>query len=276
MKYILKDGREIESIPIGRSPMKIGETFNYLTILDRGPNTSGRKAMAICKCKCGNITLVPYSNVKDGHTKSCGCYNIEIHKELCKELGKQSYLKDYTNKDNPFYNFIEPTKEKDQSNSYYWIIECKQCKRRYKEVPVYLVSDTRRKGNNPCDCWRKTSKGVLKIKEILTKNNIKYETEKTFDTCLSPKNNLLKFDFYVNNNYLIEYDGEQHFFPNNFGSQQSDEERLTLQKEYDKIKNDWCKEHNIILIRIPYTKYNDLSLKDLQIETSNYVINGDK
>ena len=61
MEYTLKDGTKVNSIPIGRSPMQIGETFNYLTILDRGENinSNSRKALCICKCKCGNIVLVP-------------------------------------------------------------------------------------------------------------------------------------------------------------------------------------------------------------------------
>lgn len=44
---------------------------------------------------------------------------------------------------------------------------------------------------------------------ILDKNNIYYELEKKFDTCISPTGNLLSFDFYLpTENILIEYDGE--------------------------------------------------------------------
>ena len=36
--------------------------------------------------------------------------------------------------------------------------------------------------------------------------------EKTFSTCINPKTGKqLRFDFYVNNKYLIEYDGIQHY-----------------------------------------------------------------
>jgi hypothetical protein len=31
----------------------------------------------------------------------------------------------------------------------------------------------------------------------------------------------------------------------------------------DSIKNQWCKDNNIKLIRIPYIKYNDLTINDL-------------
>ena len=43
--------------------------------------------------------------------------------------------------------------------------------------------------------------------ELLTENNIPFIQEKKFDSCISPKGNPLRFDFYVNNKYLIEYDG---------------------------------------------------------------------
>ena len=38
------------------------------------------------------------------------------------------------------------------------------------------------------------------------------------------------------------------------------------------MKNAWCLANNIPLIRIPYTKYNDLCLEDLLLETSQYII----
>lgn len=36
-----------------------------------------------------------------------------------------------------------------------------------------------------------------------------FEQQKTFETCRNQKTNaLLKFDFYINNQYLIEFDGK--------------------------------------------------------------------
>lgn len=43
------------------------------------------------------------------------------------------------------------------------------------------------------------------------KFNIPFETEKTFKTCkFFDTNALARFDFYIDNKYLIEYDGETH------------------------------------------------------------------
>jgi len=58
---------------------------------------------------------------------------------------------------------------------------------------------------------------------------------------------------------LIEYDGEQHYRPVNFGGM-SDEKALNnleKTKKHDQIKNNYCKKNNIKLIRIPYWESNN-------------------
>lgn len=60
----------------------------------------------------------------------------------------------------------------------------------------------------------------------------------------------LPFDFYLPElNICIEYDGEQHFKENrHFGGK----EYLEKTKYHDQIKNEYCKNNNIKLIRIKY------------------------
>ena len=78
------------------------------------------------------------------------------------------------------------------------------------------------------------------------------------------------FDFFVNNKYLIEYDGETHYQSNAHGWHTL--ERLEKQQERDAIKNQWCRENDIPLIRIPYTHLNQLCIEDLLLETSQFLI----
>ena len=67
----------------------------------------------------------------------------------------------------------------------------------------------------------------------------------------------MRFDFYVvNKNIAIEYDGIQHFEPISFGTNKSETtklEKLNAVRLHDNIKNDYCKNNGILLIRIPYT-----------------------
>lgn len=62
---------------------------------------------------------------------------------------------------------------------------------------------------------------------------------------------MLPFDFYIPKyNLIIEYDGFHHFYPvNGWGG----EEKFKLTQENDAIKNKYCKENDITLLRIPYT-----------------------
>lgn len=265
MKYILKDGSEVESIPIGKAKIKIGDKQKNgrLTICDRGPGVAGNNgAKVICQCECGKYTLTGAAAFYKETTKSCGCYNLEVRKKLCRQLGKQPKDgKDYTKTINPFYTFLKRLDKKDENNSFYWLIKCKQCGQTYEVIPAYLISESRRRGNNPCDCWRQVSKGVILIKQILEDNNITYKQEYCFKDCLSPLGNQLKFDFYLpEKNILIEYDGEQHFYPTSFGGTKSGEERLKENKEYDKIKDEFCKKKKIKLIRISYKDYDKITL----------------
>lgn len=56
-------------------------------------------------------------------------------------------------------------------------------------------------------------------------------------------------------NTCIEYDGYTHFSAN--GGWNTEENLAKIQYS-DRIKNNYCKEHNIKLIRIPYTDFKNL------------------
>ena len=262
-----------QQMELGKAKDLTNIKYNRLLPICRVNKTSANNgAQWACKCDCGNYIVALGSQIISGHTSSCGCYNKELTKEACRKVGQQSNFKDYTKIDNPFYIFINPTTEK-TNNGLIWNIKCKKCDKIYQDIPSQIISDTRRKGNNPCECWRHTSKGALKLEQILNDNNIPYEKEYKFQDCLSPKGNPMKFDYYIDNKYIIEYDGEQHNSPQSFGSTtQTGEEKLELSQLYDSIKNQYCKEKNITLIRIPYTQYKNLCLEDLQPETSQFIL----
>jgi very-short-patch-repair endonuclease len=77
--------------------------------------------------------------------------------------------------------------------------------------------------------------------------------EKTFEDCKSTTEGqycrALRFDFYIPQlNTIVEYDGEQHFRPSSkFGY-----DKFERTQEHDRMKNDYCFENGIKLIRIHY------------------------
>jgi len=95
------------------------------------------------------------------------------------------------------------------------------------------------------------SKGELLIKEFLQNNQIKFTQEYRFDNCKNKRT--LPFDFYLPElNTCIEFDGKQHYKPFGFGENAN--EKFQRTKINDEIKNQFCKENNIKLIRVPYWK----------------------
>ena len=56
-----------------------GHVFGRLTVISKAEN-SGRKVRWICKCVCGNETLVAGNHLRSGSTISCGCFAAESTK----------------------------------------------------------------------------------------------------------------------------------------------------------------------------------------------------
>lgn len=112
-----------------------------------------------------------------------------------------------------------------------------------------------------CGCVQ--SKQEEKIIQLLTKNNILFIYQYQFNNLLNKK-----FDFYVNNSYIIEFDGSQHFKYTNTGW--DTKEHFERTHKSDLIKNKYCFEHNIPLIRIPYNA--EYTFEDLKLETTRFLL----
>ena len=108
-----------------------------------------------------------------------------------------------------------------------------------------------------CPYCNAKSLGEKRIRDYLLKMNISFEEEFKFSDCKYKRP--LPFDFkidYEDGSFiLIEYDGRQHFEGNAFNS---NEEQFKIQQKRDEIKNNYCKSHNIELLRIKYTDYDNI------------------
>ena len=76
--------------------------------------------------------------------------------------------------------------------------------------------------------------------------------------------NLSRFDFYIDNNFLLEFDGIQHFKST---SGWNNEENFKITQERDKYKNQWCHENNIPLKRIPYWEIDNITIDNIMDDT---------
>ena len=138
-----------------------------------------------------------------------------------------------------------------QTNQKVWW-KCKECGHEWK---ASICSRNGRDKTGCNECFK--SKGEIRIKEILDEFNIKYKREYIFDELFSDLHNPLRFDFAIFDNEsnfkcLIEYDGEFHF------KKYYKNQNFEILQYHDKLKNQYCKNNNFILIRIPYWQFNKL------------------
>ena len=83
---------------------------------------------------------------------------------------------------------------------------------------------------------------------------IDFVTQKMYKDCLSDRNKQFRFDFYLpEENIIIECDGEQHFKPLKFRSENYNiQEWFEIIQERDKLKTKYCIDNGIKIIRISY------------------------
>lgn len=138
---------------------------------------------------------------------------------------------------------------------------CKKCGYEWQSKPDNLIHEHI---NCPA-CSR--SKQEIKLGEVLEKLNLGTVVPHVrYKDCKYSQHNTLEFDFVIYNyntkeiKFACEYDGEQHYIPIDFAGRGEDyaKESLHLTQERDKAKNQYCKEHNIPLIRIPYWEKNNM------------------
>lgn len=108
--------------------------------------------------------------------------------------------------------------------------------------------------------------GEEQICKILDDNKINYLYNKGYFKDLLGIDGLpLRYDFILLQNgnkpyRLIEFDGPQHDLPvKYFGG----EEKFLKQKDNDRRKNVYAQSHNILLVHIPYSKRDTMTLNDL-------------
>lgn len=218
------------------------QVFGRLTALYKCDYKKGNKYPWHCKCQCGNECDIPTQDLIKGKTKSCGCLRKEIVSKIGIKTGVingQKRAKDLTNQNFGSLVALKPTKEKRETNI---IWECKCNCGNYIKVPS---ADLLSGNTTSCGCIK--SKGQNRIAQLLNENNISFVTEKTFENFYYDNSKgKPRFDFFINNSYLIEFDGIQHFKSIDFFNISLEE-----QQKRDSIKNNWCLQNNLPLIRIP-------------------------
>lgn len=231
------------------------DVFGKLTVIEEIPERdSNRRIHYKCRCECGKISTPSASDLKSGNSTSCGyCtpfWDYIKYKDLTnKRFGKLVAIKPILDKEDECY-------KNQNGRSMFWLCKC-DCGNEKKISENHLAQGR----TASCGCMLGSiSKGEQEIIDILKLNNINFRTEVTFPDL--KVTNMLRFDFGLLDNdnnivRLIEFDGEQHYKEQNFF------QPLEQIQKNDKIKNDYCKNNKIPLVRIPYSQLGNITLEML-------------
>lgn len=249
-----------------------GQKYGMLTVIRRAENDKHGKAQWLCQCECGREPkIINGAALRRGLTISCGCNKFKKIAEYnanhtIDETGNTyGYLTVLSRNLDPKYV---------TDGRAMWNCQCK-C----GNTCVVMGKLLREGKTTSCGC-RKQSLGEEAIEKILIENNIQYAKEYLVQVRpeLIYQHHKARFDFAIFDKenklqYLIEYDGLQHFEENikKNGLSWNDREHYEKTHERDLLKNQWCIENNIPLIRIPYTHLKDLCLEDLILSSSKYI-----
>lgn len=212
----------------------VGNTYGELTVIEMLRNYNGTKRTY---CKCIGVDGKEYIVRQDALQSGATRYIKGVMKAGKEEnIAGNRYGK---------LTALHPTEKRAANSSVIWQCVC-DCG---KNVMV-SSSNLKRGHTTSCGC-KKQSNMEHAISFMLKQRRMSFIPEKTFDDLMNPEKTMhLYFDFYlVDYNTVIEYDGELHYIPSKlFGG----EKRLQKIQSYDCLKDMYCKEHNIKIVRLNY------------------------
>jgi len=229
--------RRGKTIPNARIDIS-GKKYGRLTVLFLlNPESCDYPKVWRCLCDCGNICDIPYGSLTTGCSTSCGCFFKE-------QLSKRS-VKDITGQKFGKLTVIERFGSKNRRAT--WLCKC-DCGNEF----VALGKDLRQNKTISCGC--SSSKMEVECARLLKLNKINFTKQKRFNDCKDKRR--LPFDIYIeDSNICIELDGIQHFEPIcGLGGMKN----FLITKRHDAIKNKYCLDNDIFLLRIPYTQSDNI------------------
>ena len=180
---------------------------------------------------------IVYEQLPENHIR----YEPEIDKTYYQNLFVERSIKKYGN----LYSY---DKSKYETSREQLIVTCSK----HGDFMVTPVMHLRSGGCPNCN----QSIGERLIESFLIDNNISYVRQKQFDDCIFK--NKLRFDFYIeSHNLIIEFDGAQHFKPIDFFGGIEAFENILIR---DEIKNDYCFDNDIDMLRISYLNQDKINI----------------
>ena len=217
--------------------------------------------------KNGNIKIIgKYKSIKDKIDTKCLVCGYEwrpIAEQLVKEVpngcpkcsGRIITNQEFVNQLKHLHPNLIPLEKYVKSDKKIKF-HCLDC-----DADVYIAPSKLKSGQGCPHCQR--SHGEIKVEKCLINSKLDYVPQYRIDNPQNQSSNFY-YDYAILNNKniiaLIEYDGIGHFEPVDFAGKGEEWALQNLEKTKfrDGIKNQYCKDNNIPLLRIPYWEYNNI------------------
>lgn len=242
----------------------IGKNINGWYIKNKLYNTK-KGWMMECKClNCDNLVLgVNIYNIIKGQSTNCGCVRKEklaanrVH--TVESLQQRKFGK---------LTVVEEA-GRDSYGKLLYKCHC-DCGNETIVLGRSLLNYT----TTSCGCI--SSKNNSYINQFIT--NLGYDTicEKSVMINTEEYTGRLRFDIFIPQlNLAIEYDGEGHFIPIDWAGKGTEwaQDALLATQRRDEIKNQYCYEHGINLLRISYLESDNI--EEIIINKINEITNND-
>jgi hypothetical protein len=216
--------------------IEIGRSFGFEWL---GPEVRRTDEKTQWRCTNNHIFEGTYDKIKQG--SGCqACY--DIRRAELQRYGPTEYNQLATRQN---WTWIGPEAKRTDEKTWW------RCENGHEIETTY---DTLKQGRGCSKCSQ--SRGEKRIQNYLESNGYVYEYQKRFDNCRNKRP--LPFDFALEVNgiqVLIEYDGELHFAASRFST---GTQKLSETQRNDTIKDNFARGNGFILIRIPYTEFENI------------------
>lgn len=221
----------------------IGKRFGKLIVIDQ-VNSGDKNSQWKCLCDCGQYCIKNYQNLMKSPCPSCGCETSNII--------SQNLLIDLTGKKFGKLTVLKRIKIQDEKEPH-WLCKC-DC----GNEKIVRGQDLRYGNTKSCGCL--VSYLETYLKSYFNKNNFYYKEQYSFPDLYDRNPSYpLRFDFAIfdkNNKlkFLVECQGRQHY----------DNTSKFYSKDgikRDLLKENYCKNNNIKLIKITESMIKDCTFE---------------
>ena len=218
----------------------VGRKFNHLMVIGKAETRYG-KLHWLCRCDCGNMTVVSSGGLISNHTRSCGC--------LQDIVASDTHFENLSGQRFGMLVAINRVENSSRGDVQY------RCRCDCGSETIVRGVHLKNGNTQSCGCSVQPL-GEKAVSEVLERLKLDYDTQIRFSDLVGLGNKQLSYDFGVYDNdgglkFLIEYQGMQHYQAiGYFGG----DKQFEIQQMHDELKREYAQNYlGVPLLEIPYS-----------------------